>query len=195
MQYFNLHIVQFIDTGFGTAHIFGQWVVDGIGSTIAIVDEKREVRRFAQVCDTAGFFYGGAGELGLHELNVGTVVGSLLSGIGRGHCSRRCAIGRIVHGRLVAGFRVGGGSVVVVARSRRAVVGIASLTVRRQRTKGMYGWTMQGWEVSLPLRVLRLDGLRLLALRSGDAAFDGESGTVGAGHPEAGGVASYLMSG
>lgn len=80
------------------------------------------------------------------------------------------------------------------AGERSSVSPVSLYDVRGLRAC-MDGWMMQGWEVSLPLRVLRLDGLRLLALRGGDAAFDGESGTVGAGHPEAGGVASYLMSG
>lgn len=49
-------------------------------------------------------------------------------------------------------------------------------------------------EVVLPICVLRLC-LRLLALWSGDAALDGEGGTIGAWHTEARGVASYLDAG
>lgn len=48
--------------------------------------------------------------------------------------------------------------------------------------------------VGLPLRVLCL-GLGLLPLRRGDAALDGKGGAVGAGHPEARGIASNLDGG
>lgn len=44
----------------------------------------------------------------------------------------------------------------------------------------------------IPLRLIRFRGLRLLAFGGRDAALDGEGGAVGAGNPEAGGIASHL---
>jgi len=45
-----------------------------------------------------------------------------------------------------------------------------------------------------PISIFQLGRLRLLALGGWDPAFDAKGSAVGAGHSEAGGVASYLKA-
>jgi hypothetical protein len=166
VQDLNLHVIHLVDTSFGAAHIFGEGVVDDVGGAIAVVDEQREIRRLAEVGDAAGLLDGSTGKFGLHELDIGAVVGGLLGGVGGGEVARGGAIFGIGDGRLVARFNGGADGGARLAVAAVAVVGI-----------------------------LGAGRLRLLALGGGNAALDGEGGAVCAGNAEGGGVAADLGRG
>ena len=111
-------------------------------------------------------------------------MGGLLGGIGGRDGGGGGAIGRIVDGGLVSRLLGRGGT----AGGGRAVV-LAELA------GGVYlAKSSSSSAADLPLRVLGLDGGRLLAFGRGDAAFDGEGGAVGARHAEARGVAAHLAT-
>lgn len=183
MQDLDLHVVELVDACLGPPHILGQRIVHSVGGSIAVVDQQGEVGGLAEVGDAAGIFDGGAGELGLHELHVGAIVGGLLGGVGGRDGGGGGAVGRVVDGGLISRLLGGGGG----AGGGRAVV-------LAEFAGGVNLRVWRGVRGDIPLRVLGLDRGRLLALRGGDAALDGEGGAVGAGHTEARGVAAHLAT-
>lgn len=94
-------------------------------------------------------------------------MGGLLGGILRREVVRRCAVLRVGDGRLVARL------------DRRAAWRAAVIIVAC---------------FADAVCLLSPRCLRLLALRGGDTAFDGEGGAIGARDTQRGGVASYLRS-
>ena len=117
MQDLNLHVVHLVDAGFGASHVLRQRIVDHVGRSVAVMNQQRQVGRLAKVGNTACLLDRGAGKLGLHELHVGAVVGSLLGGVGTGDGGRGRAIFRVVDGALFARFgrRAGGGALVAIS--------------------------------------------------------------------------------
>lgn len=92
MQNFDFHVVHLADTGFGASYILRKGIMDYVAGSVAVMDKQGQVGGLAEVGDAARFLDWGSGELGLHELHIGAVVGGLLGSVGVGDGSRGRAI-------------------------------------------------------------------------------------------------------
>lgn len=173
MQDLDLHIVHLIHTGFDAPHILRKRVVDHVGCSIAVVNEQRQVGGLAEIGDTACFLDRSSCKLGLHELHISAIVSGLLGQVGTGDMRRwRAVLCGLEQGRLLPrldrGARWG------------AVIAVSPVAADASQLWACVSWA--GTATAIPVDVLGPCCLCLLPLGRGDAALDGEGGTVGAGH-------------
>lgn len=94
--------------------------MDDIRGAMAILDQKRQVRRFSQIGDSTGFFNRCARKLRFHKLGIGGILGCLLLGLrvgkgGNGHAVDSHAVFPVPKGIFFLGWEDGLSGFYVVA--------------------------------------------------------------------------------
>lgn len=157
-----------------------------ISRPMTILDQQRQVRRFSQISNSARLLDRSSCKLGFHELGIGAVLGCLLLGL------------RV--GQVGDGHSVNGHAVLAIAK-RILFLGREDTLSRFELVAFVVsgGWVshdrlvVTGWGCSVEIPICILGFGVFLAFGGWDSAFDGESYTVGARHPETGSIATNLV--